>query len=307
MLASVSKTVTCAGIMSLVEDGVLDLDTNVNGYLPFEVHVPAAPGVPVTLRRLLTHTAALRDRYGVWGGPYTDPTLYFHGDSLISLGAMMRSYFARGGSWYGAASNFYDWRPGTRYAYSNLGVALAGYVAEAASGVDFDALCRHRILGPLGMTDSGFRLRDIGTRNLAMPYFVSQRSGRFHPLFPYGYPDYPDGALRTSATHFAAWLGAFIRLGARHGVRVLETETVEEIQRSQLDGRGFYQGLIWYGSSSPGYFRLGHTGGDWGVTTRMFFRPDNGVGVISLTNAYLPSPRWEAFRDIELRMFDEFS
>jgi CubicO group peptidase (beta-lactamase class C family) len=42
-LASVSKTVTCAGIMTLVEDGLIDLDADVNEYLPFEVHIPHAP------------------------------------------------------------------------------------------------------------------------------------------------------------------------------------------------------------------------------------------------------------------------
>ena len=70
MLASVSKTVTCAAIMALVEDGLLDLDADVNGYLPFEVHVPHAPHVPVTMRMLLTHTSAIRDRWKVWGRPY---------------------------------------------------------------------------------------------------------------------------------------------------------------------------------------------------------------------------------------------
>jgi hypothetical protein len=52
---------------------------------------------------------------------------------------------------------------------------------------------------------------------------------------------------------------------------------------------------------------MGHTGGDYGVSTRMFFRPDRGVGVICLTNASLGGRRWRAFRDIELRLLDEFS
>jgi hypothetical protein len=39
----------------------------------------------------------------------------------------------------------------------------------------------------------------------------------------------------------------------------------------------------------------------------MFFRPDTKVGVISLTNSSLGGPRWRHFRDIQLRMFEEFS
>ena len=308
MLASVSKTVTCAAIMALVEDGLLDLDADVNGYLPFEVHVPHAPHVPVTMRMLLTHTSAIRDRWKVWGRPYSDPTLYFHGDSPIALGDFMQSYFAVGGDEYRPNANFYDRRPGTAYSYSNFAVALAGYVAEAVSGTDFGELARNRIIDPLGMTDSGFRLADIGTTNLAMPYQVDRDTGAFTPYFQYGYPDYPDGELRTSAVHLARWLSSFINFGKLDGVRVLESDTVTEIRRHQLGTMvSWHQGLIWYGSSVPGYFRMGHTGGDYGVTTQMFFRPDTKVGVISLTNSSMGGPRWRHFRDIQLRMFEEFS
>ena len=63
MLASISKTVTCAGVMAVVQDGLLDLDGDVNEYLPFEVHIPAAPDVPVTMRQLLcTPPRSVTDR-----------------------------------------------------------------------------------------------------------------------------------------------------------------------------------------------------------------------------------------------------
>jgi CubicO group peptidase (beta-lactamase class C family) len=308
MLASVSKTVTCAGIMALVEDGRLRLDTDINEYLPFRVRIPAAPKANVTMRELLTHTSSIRDRNSVWGTPYSKDTLYFHGDSPISLGHFMRSYYVPGASDYDRKRNFFERRPGTEYTYSNLAVSLAGYVAEAITGVDFDAWCKQRILHPLGMTDSGYRLADISSRNLAMPYRRNRHTGAFHPFFQYGYPDYPDGALRTSAVHLANWLSAFMNYGKLGGTRVLDRSTVMEIRRNQIPGIvGWHQGLIWYGGNPHGYFRMGHTGGDYGVSTRMFFRPDRNVGVVSLTNAYLGDGRWDAFRDIELRLLDEFA
>ena len=308
MLASVSKTVTCAAIMTLVEDGVLDLDADVNTYLPFEVHIPAAPKVPVTMRQLLTHTSAIRDRYGVWGTPYSNPTLYFHGDSPLALGDFEESYLVPGESRYRETKNFYDRRPGKAYAYSNLAVALAGYVAEAASGVDFDTLCKRRILRPLGMHSSGYRLADMTTTNLAMPYRFRRDTGDFAPYFQYGYPDYPDGALRTSAVHLARWLAAFMNHGAFEGVRVLRRSTVREIRRNQIpDLVSWHQGLIWYGIKTHGHFRMGHTGGDFGESTRMFFRPDIGVGVVTLTNSYLGGQRWKAFSQIERAVFERYS
>jgi CubicO group peptidase (beta-lactamase class C family) len=220
----------------------------------------------------------------------------------------MRSYYTPGASEYDRLANFYERRPGTAYAYSNLAVALAGFVAEALSGVDFDDWCRERILRPLGMTNSGFRLADISRTNLAMPYRLDQHTGEFKPYYQYGYPDYPDGALRTSAVQLADWLGSFMNFGKLRGSRVLERSTVEEIRRNQIpDIVGWHQGLIWYGGNRHGYFRIGHTGGDYGVSTRMFFRPDRRVGVITLTNRSLGGPRWDAFRDIELRLLEEFA
>jgi CubicO group peptidase (beta-lactamase class C family) len=306
-LASVSKTVTCAGIMALVEDGLIDLDADVNTYLPFEVHIPHAPDIPITMRTILTHTSAIRDRWQVWGTPWSEPTLYFHGDSPISLGDFCRSYFFHGGSRYRRRKNFYERAPGDGYAYSNLAVALAGFVAEAASGVDFNDLCKQRVFEPLGMTDTGFRLADIGTSNLAMPY-ATVSNGDLEPIFHYGYPDYPDGALRTSAAHLARWLGAFMNFGVFESTRELDETTVREIRRNQIpDLVRWRQGLIWYGQRRWGFLAMGHTGGDYGQSTRMFFRPDRGVGVVSLTNAYLGGRRWAAFSDIERHLFQEFS
>ena len=157
------------------------------------------------------------------------------------------------------------------------------------------------------MTQSGFRRADITTPNLAMPYRLDRDTGAYAPYFQYGYPDYPDGALRTSAAHLARWLGAFMRFGAFQGDRVLDRGTVQEIRRNQIPHVvSWRQGLIWYGDTGADP-RIGHTGGDFGVSTRMFFHPDEQVGVVSLANAYLSGDRWKAFSDVERRLFDEFS
>jgi CubicO group peptidase (beta-lactamase class C family) len=98
------------------------------------------------------------------------------------------------------------------------------------------------------------------------------------------------------------WLGAFMNLGTFEGARVLDETTVREIRRNQIpDLVAWHQGLIWYGERPLGFFTMGHSGGDYGESTRMFFRPDLNVGVISLTNAYVGGHRWTAFIDIERR------
>jgi hypothetical protein len=52
---------------------------------------------------------------------------------------------------------------------------------------------------------------------------------------------------------------------------------------------------------------LGHDGGDFGESTRMFFRPDRRVGVVTLTNSYLNIQNWRAFSDIERTLFEAFA
>src|SRR5258706_10773911 len=60
-VASISKLVTALGVMRLVEQGKLSLDTDIGHYLGYQVRNPHFTDVPITLRMLLTHTASLRD------------------------------------------------------------------------------------------------------------------------------------------------------------------------------------------------------------------------------------------------------
>lgn len=303
MLASVSKTITCAGVMAAVEHEKLDLDADVNDILPYDVVIPGYPGV-ITIRQLLTHTSAIRDRYSVWGLPGEPDTLYSHGDSPIPLGEFLQSYLEVGGSRYVEDKNFYDTPPGSKYHYCNIGVSLAAYLAELVTGTMFSEVVRQRIIDPLGMQQSGFHLADITTPNLAMPYKFRRGTGNV-PVYQYGYPDYPDGAFRASAPELSKWLSAFMNFGELDGVRILQQDTVEEIRRDQHVAY-WHQGLIWWAGVGP-VEHMGHTGSDTGVRTRMFFNPQTEVGVISLCNTTLHAQQDKSFRDVEQHLFDVFS
>lgn len=73
LIASVSKTVTAWAVMQLVEDGKLDLDADINTYLPFAIRNPKQTGAMITLRHLLTHTSGITDDYY---GEVAFPTFY---------------------------------------------------------------------------------------------------------------------------------------------------------------------------------------------------------------------------------------
>lgn len=307
MLASVSKTFIVAALMQLWETGSIDIDADVNGYLPFQVRNPAFPNQMITARMLLTHTSGIRDRIGLWG-TIADPTPgtgYVVGDSPLPLGDVLAGYLVPGGPYYLAGRCYYPTRPGSDYHYSNLGADLAAYLVEVISGVPFGQFCLDNLLTPLGMVQSGFHLADISTPNLAVPYHCDLQTRVFTPFAQFGYADYPCGCMRTSANALSIWLRCFINEGTFDGTTILQPATVQEIMRPQLKGIEWGQGLIWYRIREAGNLLIGHNGGDYGVSTNMYIAPDRDVGVITLTNRYIGGwPEWYAFLDIQDRLFD---
>jgi CubicO group peptidase (beta-lactamase class C family) len=276
MLASISKTVTGSALMQLYEDGLFDLDQNVHDYLPFDVVNPNFPDSIITGRMLLSHVSSLRDNWAVL------MPLYVQGDSPIPLGEFLEDYLVPGGRYYDPIENFNIWPPAQGFDYCNVAVTLAGYLVEAITGTPFDQHCEEQIFQPLQMDETSWFLAGLDTNNLAMPYFWNGNS--YVPYGFYGYPDYPDGQLRTSASQLARFLTAFMQYGALDTVRILDSATVAlmtTIQYPELDPT---QGLIWYYVSLGGRQLCGHNGGDAGVSTEMYYCPDENTAVVVLTN-----------------------
>ena len=93
MLASVSKTVV-ATVLQAVENGLFELDTDVNEVLPFPVRNPDHADEPITIRHLMTHTSSIRDNWTVLTG------VYVIGDAAMPLGTFLRRYLTVGGADY---------------------------------------------------------------------------------------------------------------------------------------------------------------------------------------------------------------
>lgn len=296
MLASVSKTVVVVAYMQLVEAGLCGLDHDVNDLLPVSIRNPDFPARPITPRMLMTHTSGIRDNWTVLSDWYTK------GDSPLSLSSFCQGYLVQGGGLYSARKNYYDAAPGTRYRYSNVGVALLGYLAQEAGGADFSSGCHGRIFDPLGMRNTAWFMADLDKDDVAMPYRVIGRD-RVAQGF-YGYPDYPDGQLRSSAPDMARFLGAFVNEGWFERTRILHRSTVRRMRRAQIPNIEAGQGLVWYALDARVGRLIGHNGGDKGVTTNMFYRPRDDVGVVTLANASGPGV-YRAVSRIQNRLFEE--
>lgn len=284
--------------MRVWETGGLDLDEDVSTYLPFSVVHPDYPATPMTARMLLTHTSAIKDNWRVLD------SLYVHGDSPIPLEQFLKDYLTPDGAYYDPGANFQTQAPGAVYQYSNVGVSLAALLVEAISGTAFDQYCRQFIFEPLGMSRTSWHLAGLDKNAIAMPYGYLRLAQRYYPYGFYGYPDYPDGALRTTVMDLARFLTAVIQFGSSGETRILKPETVAEMRRVQFPSLAPDQGLVWYYKELSGWTLLGHNGGDRGVATEMFFRPADGVGVILLMNGSW-SRKSTPIMEIETRLFQE--
>ena len=299
MLASVSKTVTGTALMQVYDEGLFGLDDDVNDHLDFPVVNPGHPGVPITFRQLLAHTSSIRDNWGVLSLFYTD------GDSPIPLGLYVAHYLAPGGLLYFPRLNYHGYAPGTGGDYSNAGFALNGHLVEAITGTPFDQYCNENIFAPLGMDETSWFLRDLDESRVAMPYTYRYLQGEHAPTGHYGYPDYPDGQLRTSVAQLARFLIAHIDFGLYQGTRILDPATAAAMRTVQFPGIDPIQGLAFYYWVEGGEIRLGHNGGDEGVRTEMWMRPADGAGVILMANGSTLLP-WEdsALVDIVDKLFE---
>lgn len=126
--ASISKLVTALCAYRLYEAGQLDLDEDVNAYLPCPLRHPLSPSVPITLRRLLSHTAGLHDGSTYLSACKNNPPL----DEVL-----------RGDSFAGQPNAF---------EYSNLGAGIAACVLEGMLHKDFESIMQDALFSPLHVT-----------------------------------------------------------------------------------------------------------------------------------------------------------
>ena len=219
LMASVSKMVTGTALLQLYDKKLFELDDPINDYLPFEVIIPKH-NKEVTFRMLLTHTSGIAD------GPAMDGQYYFGKDSPVKLEYFMNNYFSPDGEFYDAKNNFYNFKPGSAFKYSNQGSALIGVLVENIAKMPFREYTRKNIFKPLGMDDSHWRLAKIKTR-IVTPY----EDGK--AIEHYTFTDYPNGGLRSHAQDMHKFMAMLGNGGTYKGARILTQETIDEMFSQQ--------------------------------------------------------------------------
>jgi CubicO group peptidase (beta-lactamase class C family) len=281
MIASISKVFTGISIMQLYENGLIGLDDDINNYLPFNIEIPNYETYPITFRMLLTHTSSIKD------GDAMDNYYNYNGDPTISLADCIERYFSPSGVDYSSTDNFLNNQPGTVYEYSNMATALEGYLVERISGIPFNQYCNQNIFSPLCMNNTHWYLSEYPSLNmLANPH--DYYSSQYEPIDHYGFADYPDGMLHTNVKDLANIMITILQGGIFHNDTLLSSSTLNDMFTSQIPTIDPTQGLQFYQETfnvSSGSISLwGHSGGEYGISTEMYFDQSNNMGIAVLGN-----------------------
>lgn len=303
-IASMTKAITSAAVMSLIEDGKVSLDDPLSKHLPdfakrrvlISVDGDSTETVPAvrepTIHDLLTHRSGLT--YG-WFGPEKLDAIYNHNkipNLFEPTGETIGDRVAR------IAEVPLKFQPGAAWEYG-VSTDVLGRVVEVASGLTLEQFFRERFFRPLKMEDTFFYVPENKQSRLAGMFRVDEK-GKLQPVtdtpvqagflrFSADYCTKPGrffsggGGLVSSASDYVRFLHMLLRGGELDGVRVLKRETVALMTTNQIgdmtipfpghgDGFGFGFGVVTDRGAGTDEFSVGSY--SWGGIFNTYFWVD---------------------------------
>ncbi len=273
-VASLSKWVSAFGVMKLVEDGKLDLDTPVSRYLSrWELPKSDFNNDSVTVRRLLSHTAGLTDGLG-YSGFAEGVQVQLIEESLTK--ALDADEGISGEVYVGT-------KPGARFKYSGGGYTLLQLLVEEVSGQSFAFYMKENIFKPLNMTHSSYTWDKTGGGQLA-EFYNTDGTQAAH----YSYTSLAATSLYTSLSDLETFFKVFLEGDNNEpiGRNVLKPETLKLMREPHANVMGmdiWGLGTILYAKTDEGNFIIGHDGKSTPpINTAVRLDPQTGNGVIIL-------------------------
>src|SRR5215213_3368976 len=255
-IGSVTKQMTAAAVMLLVEDGRLNLDEKISKYLP------ATPDAwkNVAVRNLLTHTSGIKSYTAIGAG--FELTKHLKRDEFIK-----------------ALSGYpLDFETGSRYSYSNSGYNLLGFIIEAVSGKSYWDFMQARIFQKLGMTETFDRDPKYVIRNRATGYELenNQIIGRDYDLTDV----FSAGAILSTVGDLAKWDAAW------RNDTLLKKESKARAWTPFVltDGKPVPYGFGWSVADFRGHKLISHSGSTAGFSAQIMRFTDDDLSVIVLIN-----------------------
>jgi CubicO group peptidase (beta-lactamase class C family) len=271
-IASQSKPITAAALLTLVDEGKVKLDDPVEKYLPeFTGQMVVAkrdnehvllrrPKHPITVRNVLSHTSGLPFK-----SPIETPTL-----DLLPLEYRVRSY----------AMLPLLFEPDTRNAYANSGINTAGRIIEVVSGMPYEKFLDQRLFQPLGMKDTTFWPSGQRLQRLAKAYRPGKNGLEECRIDQLKYPlddlqrqPMPAGGLFSTAADLARFYRMLANRGAFEGKRILSEQAFRDMTTPQPGNPGYGLGIFVNGD------QIGHGGA---YSTDSAFNKKSGLIMIFL-------------------------
>jgi CubicO group peptidase (beta-lactamase class C family) len=255
---SVSKLLTWTAVMQLTEQGLIDLDADINSYLDFTI--PAHPSGPVTMRHLMTHRAGfedvLRDLMA------TSPEQLVSNEEWLKRWVPQRIFAV-------------DTVP----AYSNYAAALAGYIVQRVSKMPFETYVEQHIFQPAGMKNSSFRqpVPDSLASQIAKIY---DKSGAKQVPYDYISP-IPAGSLSATAQDMGLFMAAFLAGDKDGSAPLLNAKTREQmLSYSAFAAQGMdTMALGFFRGDEQGLQIWQHSGNTRSYHSHLMLVPEFGAGL----------------------------
>jgi CubicO group peptidase (beta-lactamase class C family) len=275
-IGSITKMFTAVMLEQLAEAGKVRLSDPVEKYFPeiqtVQGRIPNAP--PITLIQLATHTSGLGREPDNTDTYVTGPVADWEKTLIAAL-----------------PHTHYQFEPGTRYSYSNIGYAILGAALARAAGEPYTAYIPKHIFQPLGMTHTALERNEQMLPHLSKGYQVMGPGGEVDSATPQREHDtgrgykVPNGAIYTTAGDLARFASFLLGKGPESVLKSasLERFQMQTIVPANLDLSSGY-GIGFEAQRRDGYVAFGHGGAVAGYTAMLLMNRPKGIGVVAFSN-----------------------
>ena len=304
-IASISKTLLGVALMKAQEMGKLNLNDNINDYLPFKIYNPNFPNEKITIQQLANHTSSIidgdqydrayifKDQIPPFYNDLPDETKQevkeavdiFNMNEWMPISDFIENQYSENGIWY-SKENFSNSLPGSSYKYSNMGANIAAYIIDLVSGESYIEFVQKHILNPLQMTKSGWPSKNYQPNNVSTLYWYG------YPTPEYEQITYGDAGFMTNIIDFSKFLITMIQ-GYNGEDNILEATSYKEMMKDPISS-DFRKGIFW----GVDLEKIGHSGNDPGVISHAYFLRENGNGIIIFVNTSEIENAMSEVRDI---------
>lgn len=259
-IASIIKPMTAIAIMQLVEQNKIDLDEEIQLYVPqFPIKIEGS----ITVRQLLSHTAGIPSYNGMKeiDNKINYPTLsdavaIFANRDLVSI-------------------------PGTEYHYTSYGYTLLGLIIEKVSGISYEEYMQEYIWNKAGMENTGIEVSGVSYPNKSLLY-KKNKDLTFSKLKPTNLSDrIPGGGVYSTVEDVLKFGNAVLNN------TLIKESTLEQMivdPEKTIDKSNYGLGWYVYKEKQDIEYAFGHTGAQSGASGQLIILPEEKIVIVVLSN-----------------------